>query len=489
MSTIYSTHNSRIVAGQVNRPVAFMLPHEVLSIMVEVSESDILFDRSALDRTCLEHLQRAEASMGLSETQRLLALSLWGDGVPHSWDRTSSVEVWTWGLPGVQRDPWRSMRIPFTALPAELIGPRTQHQILQIWSWSMKHLFLGVFPNSRPGGEAWHASDASRRQKAGGRLGLHAICAIVKGDWKCFFEVYHLPGWHGGEEASICWRCRCTKGDLLSTGHGARMFSEDQRLGHWDLLARLQETGRLLSPIFACPFFVSDCFRLDWLHICDKGVAPWFLSGLFTVTLTLKAWGQNKQERLKALWLMLQTFYQEEKVADRINVLKDTMIDKKLASLGAAEARALVPFGSILTERWAATLPSLSAEQVAASEAMKHLRSAYDCLHVDHWPEIGKGRLLDAAIAFHALLVSLHQVDPDKWVLKPKHHLFLELAWEKVPPQMSWTYREESHGGSVSHQTHRRGGVASALSMSTSALQLFCARERFPRLVAGAAEA
>ena len=61
-------------------------------------------------------------------------------------------------------------------------------------------------------------------------------------------------------------------------------------------------------------------------------------------------------------------------------------------------------------------------------------------------------------------------------------HLFLELCKEPGTPASSWNYREESFGGSISHQSHHRGGVSSPLSMSKMVLMKFCAKEKLPIL-------
>ena len=115
------------------------------------------------------------------------------------------------------------------------------------------------------------------------------------------------------------------------------------------------------------------------------------------------------------------------------------------------------------------------------SQAMNHLFQCYECLRDDP-REAPKGKLLKEAVAFHHLLVTLHGVKPEVWELRPKHHMLLELALEDSGPASTWTYRDESYGGSVAHQTHRRGGEASALACSRAALTLFMAREPFPRL-------
>ena len=90
--------------------------------------------------------------------------------------------------------------------------------------------------------------------------------------------------------------------------------------------------------------------------------------------------------------------------------------------------------------------------------------------------------LLDNALAFHSTVRTLHAMNMLRWQLRPKLHMFMELALEGGTPSSSWNYREESFGGSVSKQSHRRGGLASPLAMSRSCLTKFCCKEKLPRL-------
>ena len=49
-----------------------------------------------------------------------------------------------------------------------------------------------------------------------------------------------------------------------------------------------------------------------------------------------------------------------------------------------------------------------------------------------------------------------------KWKIKPKLHLFLELAFhfckERGNPRLFWTYADESHGGDLRELAKSRGG-------------------------------
>ncbi len=107
--------------------------------MQELSCKGFLLQKNGLDKVALEHLEAAELKM----QEQLLAVSLWADGVPFSWDRNKSVEVVTWSLPGVAAKPWSNMRLLFSVLPSDCCGPRTMEGLLAVFTWSLQALFRG----------------------------------------------------------------------------------------------------------------------------------------------------------------------------------------------------------------------------------------------------------------------------------------------------------------------------------------------------------
>ena len=75
---------------------AFILPHEYIDVLCRFGQADSLMTKDGLDPLAREHLEDCERA-----AQRpLLALGLWGDGVPCNWDRTESVETVSLNLPG-----------------------------------------------------------------------------------------------------------------------------------------------------------------------------------------------------------------------------------------------------------------------------------------------------------------------------------------------------------------------------------------------------
>ena len=76
---------------EVKQWCAFCLPHEYIHVLARLGDKEKVLDDSALDPLSKAHLEKCEALAG----EKLLALGLWGDGVPCNWDRTESVETFT----------------------------------------------------------------------------------------------------------------------------------------------------------------------------------------------------------------------------------------------------------------------------------------------------------------------------------------------------------------------------------------------------------
>lgn len=181
---------------------SFLLPHEVLAALAKVSHPEVFMNRSGLDPKSLGHLEKCERAAG----QQLLALGLWGDGVPVNWDRTESVETFSLNLPG-QIGAFKPLRLPITALSRKQVTENTWTDIMSVIAWSLRHAANGTYPVARHDLEPWQPADAKRAKKASKELGLRAALVEVRGDWKMFGEIFHFPKWN--QLAGICWRCTC----------------------------------------------------------------------------------------------------------------------------------------------------------------------------------------------------------------------------------------------------------------------------------------
>ena len=96
--------------------LAFLLPHELLYALVSNSPEgkEPFLETEGLDETNFAHVLQLSAAW----QQPLVSLSLWQDAVPYNWDRSESIEVYSWSLPGLSSHAERNMRFPIVVRPA-----------------------------------------------------------------------------------------------------------------------------------------------------------------------------------------------------------------------------------------------------------------------------------------------------------------------------------------------------------------------------------
>ena len=456
--------------------MAVFLPHEIVDILARAGDPDVLVESEGLDAVN----QKKHTTITESLQKPIVSLSLWGDGVPYSWDRKQSVDVWTLSLPGLRLKQHRDIRIPITGVPHQFMTRQSQ----SVLAWSFQALAAGQFPSQRADGLPWSKTDTWRKSKAGSPLAVHGALIETKGDWKQLQAVFGVPGWAGGLDKPLCWRCTCTKRTLREeSGPTSSWLQEDNRLDHFQCLGRIVDEEGGLSPFWSIPWATVESLRLDWLHIVDQGIAPVYLGGLFHMVLSDEGLGRNEDLRCEWLWRQVQEHYDRNGVKDKLNNLTRKMIKPKKGSIelsgSAAQVRALVPFGLELVLSWQDA--ELTLEGLGAKQGMKQLSTCYAFLSPEQAARQG-GTFLDHALAFQSTVQNLHAISAKRWQIRPRLHLFLELAAEGGFPSSSWNYKEESFGGSLRRQAHVFGGYTSPLAMSTAMLAKFCSKEALPNL-------
>ena len=157
--------------------IAMLLPHELLHVIHEESSFDVLTATAGLDPPNLARHAQIYEAIG----SPFVAVSLWGDGVPFSWDRKRSADIWSMSMPGMGQKVHRDLRLTLTALPHEKVVRETQDDIMRVIAWSFSSLALGVFPSRRHDGSEWHPSDHWRQARAGQDL-IHAAVIEIKGE-------------------------------------------------------------------------------------------------------------------------------------------------------------------------------------------------------------------------------------------------------------------------------------------------------------------
>ena len=78
-------------------------------------------------------------------------------------------------------------------------------------------------------------------------------------------EAFRFP--QHNEKLGCCFKCRVCPYGIRDTSSAAPWHT--QRLGHWDLLQRLIEQGKGVSPIFSAPGVTTDIVKIDWMHIVE----------------------------------------------------------------------------------------------------------------------------------------------------------------------------------------------------------------------------
>ena len=450
----------------VNLP--FLLPHELIYAIAQVSDENAMFDKTGLCQSTKNHMQAASVELGCD----LISLGLWGDGTPCNWDRSQSIETFSLNFPGLVGSGGQ-LRVPMTAVNKKFMNKDvTCDDIMSILCWSFKCLATGLMPSVGHLGQPL----TGKRMKKAGKAVPKAVLAEVRSDWAWLKQTFRFP--QHNEKDGICWQCPATPADVRSCAHNADW--KRNRLSHFDMAKRMMEKGLVMSPLFSSPCFRISCFLVDWLHCADLGVTSDFLAGFFLLVCT-KLPGASLASRVNSLWLSMQEFYKRTNVTSRLDMLKVSMLKqpKKTPKLRAkaAEARGLVPFGLEV----ARLLDDTIVLENTAKAAMEHLSQCYNLLS----PEIFSADMM----GFHSqrfclLYVALEQALPQQFHIKPKLHMFQELTqMSRSCPSLFWTYRDEEFGGTVAQLSRRRGGSNNPAATAISLLSKFKANNNVPCIV------
>ena len=456
--------------------VPVLLPHEIVWAMTKDESTSEHLLRQQLCTQDQDHLNRVCAEMGCNP-EKTLGLGLWGDGVPYNYDRTASIDIFSLSVPGFHSGAFMNMRIPLFALDHKhVVKGATLDDLMEVLAWSFTCLALGKYPVARHDNSPFNSSDRSRLKQAGSSINLHGILVECRGDWKQLKDVFRFPQFN--ENAGICWLCTCTPQMWRLVGEEAPW--RHNRLDHWAFLERLRAQGLEASPLFACPGLETSCFKPDWLHVVDLGVACDFLGNVLLL-LSKKFTGATHKARVGAMWQHIQGWYTDQAVENRLDNLYPTMLQAKASNppklrAKAAQARGLVPYASFAA---AELLESGPVDALAASMATE-LAACYECLSPTKFDH--------EVLAFHCrrychLAVEMEsQHDGVSWRLKPKVHLFQELCEFHVDcPSLFWTYRDEDFGGSMAQLAKRRGGPKGPGVISRAVLNKHCSKHKLPR--------
>ena len=185
--------------------IAIALPHEYLYCLHANGDPAKLYESEACDPLTLNHLHKCQEAVGCP----LIALGLWGDGVPIQWERSESIETIAMNFCGIA-GPHQRLRLPLVSLADKHISEHTWGDISDVLAWSFRHCMLGTWPTCRHDGTPWTREDrAGRRGWAGRHVArtVHArgcLCE-VRMDWKYYVSLFGFPAHN--LLAGNCWRC------------------------------------------------------------------------------------------------------------------------------------------------------------------------------------------------------------------------------------------------------------------------------------------
>lgn len=354
-----------------------------------------------------------------------------------------------------------------------MIKHHTVDDIMEVLAWSFEQLAAQRTPSCRHDGQPWNKSDSRLRKKNADKdVGLAAVLAELRGDWKMLKDSLRFPAWN--ELGGICWMCMCTKENMHDVSATATW--RHQRCSHWQLIQRILAKGDSTSPIFSAPCFRTTCIKVDWLHCMDLGVAADFLGSLL-YTVMKKMPGRSDDEKVRGMFQEMQVYYKGREGDSQLDNLTKLMLKqpKKTPKLRgrAGEVRGLVGFGVEAAQTY---LDASDQFESTAIQASLRMQSMYNNLSKGSFDP---GSLRTQCRQFCLLFGALAETRPDTWRLKPKVHLLQELCeMQEQPsnPSLFWTYRDEDFGGTVAHISRRRGGMNSPFSTATQVLQRFMAQ-------------
>lgn len=454
------------------RAVPFLLPHEILNTLAkECSDIQCLYNTAGMAMATKKHVELVSAQVGCP----LVGCSLWADGVPFNFDRSQSLDVITFLLPGLED----GLRIPLCAIHHKhVMKLDTLDDIFAILAWSYRHMLEGVHPVTRHDGTAFKPNDKKRKKWAGQQMLCRGILAETRADWKFFQEAFRFPQWN--VLTGCCWMCPVTPDKIREVGSTAAWRTT--RFDHWALMTRMVSLGCSISPLFSCPYFKSTNCLVDWLHTMDQGVSADWMGNILWHLLEHHMQGGTRLERCSSLFREITAYYRHFQIASRLDNLTVKMLRKGSASpklkSRAAECRFLIHFGLLACRKY------LSEEDPFESQISHGMKHLYDCYQMLHRDSFDAESMAQSSRRFCLIAVAVEEMSPTGlWGIKPKLHLMQELL-EECPsnPSTHWVYRDEEFGGTIAGIGRRHGGHATPGVAGQTVLHQFVAAHRIPNL-------
>ena len=220
------------------------------------------------------------------------------------------------------------------------------------------------------------------------------------------------------------------------------------------------------SPMFSLPGFELEMICIDVLHALDLGFSQLVLGNIIWEYMNFFADGSNQGARIGEAWKRLKSHYADMRTYNRLQVLTLPMLRKPNGNIvlkaKGAETRHLVPFGVVLARDMYDR--SKSAHAKTTLVCVSRLLDFYMLMGMDSYnAEAGKEACRVCVSMYRALWQeAIREGEEHRWRLKPKAHMFQELAEYQGPilgnPRHFWTYADEDFVGWLAKLARPRGG-------------------------------
>ena len=463
----------------VQRAHPFLLPHEWLA------KANSLGDLSSLHGCPLQHVaiyqHMKNVAAGLNSPLEHIPMGLHFDGVPFGSQvfYSDSLELFSLNFP-VSAD--YTVRVPFTSIQKKhMIKHETYQSILSVLAWSLKLLALGVFPNQRHDGSFWGMGEKQYREHFyKNHQPVKALLCEIRADWVALFQFPQQ-----NENSGICWMCHARPADIRDCSVQASWRSN--RRTAMSFHAELKRTGKS-CPLWSVPGVNSDIVMVDWLHACDLGVTADVLGNVL-LELVDTIPGQDRQSRMACIWKDISEAYRANNIEYSMRFpsiqMKSFLQTGKSPKLKgkASHIRALVPIMLGVAEKhW----PDPDFHTQTVKSCLGYLCRCYEELS-----DFSSARFEEAATRMAILYCTLEKEQlqsgvEKRWKVKPKLHMFMELAVhlcsekKRGNPRNFWTYADETNGGHMKEIAKSHGGKNSSSSSCYRLLIRFVSQSRLP---------
>ena len=430
--------------------IPMMLPHEYVAWAPDLDVDAWTAATPAIK----EHLGTWKKQVKLDEAGPPVApMTLWGDTAPYNNGR-NSLFLLLWGsMCTFGKRFWLALLPKSQFCNCGCNGLHTIEEIWRIVSWSFAALMAGVMPAVDHAGRAF--SDNWRLSKVLQPLPIRGAVLQFRGDWSWLSWCFGVETHMANQMCMLCRACRSAEAPFTDPSLDAAWRS--QVWDHESWMRNRLLTASFVSGVFGIPGFRFEMVTLDWMHMCDLGIAQVAMGNiLFEAFQRLGGLITKPQKGMKDLvdllkaaahdigsqWPFSSMSIEDIRPADR----------KPRLRAKAARTRVSVP---IVLQFLKEYMTPRSVHERTVLQCMEHLSAMYICLQ--NWGEGSAAKLAESCRRHLLLFVALARESVDKdpawltWRWTPKHHAAIHLTQEQVlrhgNPASYWCYLDEGEIG------------------------------------------